>query len=63
MVKVFGCRPAEIERLGVGRRMETAHARTRGDAFTVYGDLSFPHCRRKDAADINLLLPDEVQQV
>ena len=29
LVKVSGCRPAEAERLGVGRRTETAHARTR----------------------------------
>jgi hypothetical protein len=39
MVKVFGCRPATIERLGMGRRTETAHARTRGDARSFYGDL------------------------
>jgi hypothetical protein len=39
MVKVFRCQLGEIERLGVGWRMETAHARTRGDVETVYGDL------------------------
>ncbi len=30
MVKVFGRRSATIDGLGVGRRTETAHARTRG---------------------------------
>jgi hypothetical protein len=30
MVKAFGCRPAEIECDGVGRRPKAAHARTRG---------------------------------
>jgi hypothetical protein len=39
MVKVFGCWPAAIYRLGVGRRTETAHARTRGIGRCLYGDL------------------------
>ena len=38
-VKVFGCRPRATDRLGVGRRTETAHARTRGVGRCGYGDL------------------------
>src|SRR5713226_4246287 len=30
MVKVSGCRPSQVARLGAGRRTETAHVRTRG---------------------------------
>jgi hypothetical protein len=30
MVKVSGCRPSQVVRLGAGRRTETAHVRTRG---------------------------------
>src|SRR5258708_1027910 len=30
LVKVFGCRPSQVARLGTGRRTETAHVRTRG---------------------------------
>ena len=37
MVKVFGRRPLQAARLGMGRRTETAHARTRGDRRDVMG--------------------------
>ena len=46
-VKVFGCRPAAIDRLGVGRRTETAHARTRGVGSCRYGDLWTGRQRRQ----------------
>lgn len=39
MVKVFGCRPRWAAGHDEGRRTETARARTRGAAVTVYGDL------------------------
>ena len=41
MVKVFGRRPSQVARLGLGRRTETAQARTRGAAAMVYGDFEF----------------------
>jgi hypothetical protein len=41
MVKVSGCRPAQVAGLGVGRRTKTAQARTRGRAARVYGDFEF----------------------
>jgi hypothetical protein len=40
-VKVFGCRPSPVARLGMGRRTKTAQARTRGVAAMVYGDFEF----------------------
>ena len=39
MVKVFGCRPSQVVRLGSGRRTETARVRTRGGRARCYGDL------------------------
>jgi hypothetical protein len=39
MVKVFGCRPSQVEREAWGRRTETAQARTRGAQVRRYGDL------------------------
>ena len=41
MVKVFGRRPSQVAHVGIGRRTETAHARTRGAAAMVYRDLKF----------------------
>ena len=41
MVKVFGCRPSQVTRRGMGRRTKTAQARTRGAAAMVYGDCEF----------------------
>src|SRR3984885_6699287 len=41
MVKVFGRRPLQVVREAWGRRTETAQARTRGAAATVYGDFDF----------------------
>jgi len=38
-VKVFGCRPSQVEREAWGRRTETAQARTRGAQVRRYGDL------------------------
>jgi hypothetical protein len=37
LVKVFGRRPSPVARLGMGRRTETAQARTRGDQPTLWG--------------------------
>ena len=39
MVKVFGCRPSQVARAGMGRRTETAQARTRGALVRCYGGL------------------------
>ena len=39
MVKVFGCRPSQVARARMGRRTETAQARTRGAPVRGYGDL------------------------
>ena len=39
LVKVFGCRPSQVERAAWGRRTETAQARTRGTQVRRYGDL------------------------
>jgi hypothetical protein len=39
MVKVFGCRPSQVAREGMGRRTETVQARTRGAPVRGYGDL------------------------
>lgn len=47
MVKVFGCRPAAIERLGESRRSKAAHARTRGSTRRSYGDLGDLTCLRR----------------
>ena len=41
MVKVFGCRPSPVARVGMGRRTKTAQAGTRGAAAMVYGDFEF----------------------
>src|ERR1700678_823013 len=40
-VKVFGRRPLQVVREAWGGRTETAQARTRGAAATVYGDFDF----------------------
>jgi hypothetical protein len=40
-VKVSGCRPSQVARLGTGRRTETAQVRTRGLRALVYGDFWF----------------------
>ena len=56
MVKVSGCRPSQVARLGAGRRTETAHVRTRGRRARRYGDLRNPvqRCRRRGACDLPL---------
>jgi len=56
MVKVSGCRRSQVARLGVGRRTETAHVRTRGRRARRYGDLRNPvqRCRRRGACDLPL---------
>ena len=56
MVKVFGCRPSQVARLGTGRRTETAHVRTRGRRARRYGDLRIPLqlCRWRGACDLPL---------
>ena len=54
--EAFGCRPATIERLGMGRRTETAHARTRGGVYTVYGDLRVLRSWRRRDHDSDLRL-------
>jgi hypothetical protein len=56
MVKVFGCRPSQVARLGTGRRTETAHVRTRGQRARRYGDLRIPlqRCRGRGACDLPL---------
>src|SRR5258708_28466467 len=56
LVKVSGCRRSQVARLGVGRRTETAHVRTRGRRARRYGDLRNPvqRCRRRGACDLPL---------
>jgi hypothetical protein len=41
MVKVFGCRPSPVARLGMGPAYENRPRRTRDAAAMVYGDLEF----------------------
>jgi hypothetical protein len=51
------------ERLGVGRRTETAHARTRGGVQTVYGDLRVLRRRRRQNDDSDLQLSGDAEQL
>jgi hypothetical protein len=51
------------ERLGVGRRTETAHARTRRGVQTVYGDLRVLRRRRRQNDDSDLQLLGDAERL
>ena len=61
-MKVFGCRPSQVAGVGVGRRTETAQARTRGGHARRYGDLKIVARRRRWRGGCDLTLSGDDEQ-